>query len=1198
MLLSVIPMTVSAADASVDAPLTLTYIGTNCTTDAADGNAKMLLDGKTNTKWCTKHALPLTITFRTDGKTVVKSMQLYSANDTSDANWAGRNWKAWSLYGWDASNGWVEIQSWSDEKPQTTYGECSTYAITNDTAYDKYQLEISANWGGDAKGFTAQMAEMKLIGNAENQTTYTVTYNSNGGSTVSSATGRTTLPTLPVPTKSEFDFIGWYTDEALTKEAKAGDAISQDTTLYARWGNKTSALALTYVDSNSINFDSDTGNAKMLLDGKIDTKWCTTHSLPLTLEFSTATNTVVKSMELYAANDTYVSSLQGRNWKSWILYGLDASGAWVEIQSWSNQTPTITYGQCSTFSISNNISYNKYQLVISANKGGTETTNTVQMAEMKLYGYNQSYAITYELNGGTNGDNPVSYTYGTGVASFANATRDGYLFDGWYDAAEDGNKITTVSSTATGDKTLYAHWSRDYGTNANYYKAYDVVVSKDGISFKFLLDQTGHGGDKAFVRCNMQFRTGNSSTDPLSAFPNGKGYYYESAGTLNMENGQGTLDIDRTENIVTITINSNEIDVSDFLTAEKPYLWLYVRPCWWKDALDGNTTQGTAYYNDIVYLGKYSSNTNFQNGIEEYAGTVTIDSGITNGTVSVTKATKFEGEKVVLNVTPDTGYLVDTVPYTPAGGTATAITETDGVYSFTMPNSDVTVNATFVSNTYVVKVVKSDSTTNYYTSLSEAVNNSASGDTIVMLSSSVGNITIPSDKVLTLDLNGFVLKGDGTSSVITNNGTLTIKDSKPTAVHKYVVGSDGLWTWNDSADGTAIALENLTAYATASNVIAVKGGAITGGVATDGGGVYNTGTLTMSSGNIVGCKASSHGGGVANIPNTNATFAMTGGAIIGCIGHNGGGVSNDDGRSFTMSDTALISNCMATYVGGGVCSTGTFNMNGGTIADCEVKSDSNYGGGVCNGDNGTFTMAGGTITRCKTSANNGGGVVSSGIFTITGGTISDCTAVGDGGGVRIDDKGSFTMTGGTIKNCTSNGNGGGIHIAGTIPTVTIGGSAVITGNKKGSAANNIYLPSGKTVSVNAPTSMNVGVTTATAPTAGNPVAVTSAKDADYSNYFTSDNVSYAVICDGTAGDRQVKLSVDYKAKTVKSDGTTNYYTSLSDAISNAESGDTVVMLVSYNGNITIPQGKDITLDLNGFTLTTDNAKVQLPTTVL
>ncbi len=63
--------------------------------------------------------------------------------------------------------------------------------------------------------------------------------------------------------------------------------------------------------------------------------------------------------------------------------------------------------------------------------------------------------------------------------------------------------------------------------------------------------------------------------------------------------------------------------------------------------------------------------------------------------------------------------------------------------------------------------------------LQEAINNAASGDVIKLGKVFNESITIPADKNITLDLNGKTLTGAGEKGVaaITNNGTLTIKDS-------------------------------------------------------------------------------------------------------------------------------------------------------------------------------------------------------------------------------------------------------------------------------------------------------------------------------------------------------------------------------------------------------------------------------------
>ena len=72
----------------------------------------------------------------------------------------------------------------------------------------------------------------------------------------------------------------------------------------------------------------------------------------------------------------------------------------------------------------------------------------------------ETYTIDYVLNEGTNPTkNPTTYTYGEGVQSFADATKSGFTFGGWYSDPEFKNKVESISTTDTGNKTLYAKWT-------------------------------------------------------------------------------------------------------------------------------------------------------------------------------------------------------------------------------------------------------------------------------------------------------------------------------------------------------------------------------------------------------------------------------------------------------------------------------------------------------------------------------------------------------------------------------------------------------------------------------------------------------------------------------------------------------------------------------------------------------------------
>lgn len=204
---------------------------------------------------------------------------------------------------------------------------------------------------------------------------------------------------------------------------------------------------------------------------------------------------------------------------------------------------------------------------------------------------------------------------------------------------------------------------------------------------------------------------------------------------------------------------------------------------------------------------------------------------------------------------------------------------------------------------------------------------------------------------VTLDLNGFVLQHenrDANDSVIQmDSGTLTLVDSNPDAIHKFVKEATGLWTLNENA-GTEI----------------VKGGVITGGIGRE-----------HSFSSVYGSISENGGGGV--FINQDASFVMEGGNIVGCsaVGeHNtAGGVLVARSASFVMK-AGKIAGCTAARGGGvyvadrdGDYALGSFTMNGGTIEWCVAYGSAAYddGGGVNN--LGSFTMNGGTIRSAHNS---------------------------------------------------------------------------------------------------------------------------------------------------------------------------------------------------------------------------------------
>ena len=216
---------------------------------------------------------------------------------------------------------------------------------------------------------------------------YTLTYDSEGGSSCSSKTGYydETWGNLCTPTREGYVFAGWYTgDDGTGTQVTSSTTVSGDLTVHAKWSvNK---YTLTYVVTNGEGCDGQTK------EGIYGSTW----------------------------GDLCTPSRVGYTFNGWFT---SPAGNGTKITS--NSTVT-----------------------------GNQTVYASWNA-------NASYTITYYLDGGTNhSSNPTSYTYGIGVSSFYEPTKSGYTFKGWHSTPQwtSSTEITSISSTATGNKELFAAW--------------------------------------------------------------------------------------------------------------------------------------------------------------------------------------------------------------------------------------------------------------------------------------------------------------------------------------------------------------------------------------------------------------------------------------------------------------------------------------------------------------------------------------------------------------------------------------------------------------------------------------------------------------------------------------------------------------------------------------------------------------------
>lgn len=239
---------------------------------------------------------------------------------------------------------------------------------------------------------------------------YTITFNAYTGQFADQSTTTTlmtdasgVLQSLPTtPTKSGYNFVGWYTDANAGDLVQVGHAFTSDAMLYARWTPDYST-PVEYTISFYLNDGVNTG------------------------VYSTITTTdsygyhVLASLPVQPTRDGY-----------------DFAGWFTETSGGTKIELLITnfYGDCPVYA-----QWTSQQVPVTG------------------------YTVTFDANGGTlTGDATMTTDANGNLGSLPSAPSwEGYTFTGWFDAAIGGNEITTGTSF-TANTTVYAQWTANGDT--------------------------------------------------------------------------------------------------------------------------------------------------------------------------------------------------------------------------------------------------------------------------------------------------------------------------------------------------------------------------------------------------------------------------------------------------------------------------------------------------------------------------------------------------------------------------------------------------------------------------------------------------------------------------------------------------------------------------------------------------------------
>ena len=344
---------------------------------------------------------------------------------------------------------------------------------------------------------------------------YTITFESNGGSTVTALTGDyQTLITKPTnPIKVGYTFVDWYLEPAFTTPYVFNTMGSSNITLYAKW----------QINTYTVTFESNQGSAVPAILTEYNTAitqpndptkightfggWYSDQTMTVPFVFTTL---ITQDLTLYAkwnvnsytmtfnsmggspinpVTQPYGSQItvpnpakEGYDFAGWYtsdtyttLYTVTTmpDGSMTVYAKWTASPYTITFdsnGGTAVTAITAN-----YSDVVTKPENPTKmghtfvdwysdsalTTafvfNTMPVGGATLFAKwtVNEYTITFVVSGGTE-ITPMVAGYDT-VITAPTTTKPGYVFQGWYTEAELNNAYTFDKMGAS-DMTLYAKW--------------------------------------------------------------------------------------------------------------------------------------------------------------------------------------------------------------------------------------------------------------------------------------------------------------------------------------------------------------------------------------------------------------------------------------------------------------------------------------------------------------------------------------------------------------------------------------------------------------------------------------------------------------------------------------------------------------------------------------------------------------------
>ncbi len=415
-------------------------------------------------------------------------------------------WTSWQCMGfayklaWDISG--TNAHYWNisynkDSINTVKAGDCIRY---NNDGHTVFVIGVSGdtvtvaecNWGANCiikwdrtiskstlkSSFTWRRSSDAIVIQGGGDITYTVAFNANGGSTPEASrqvTAGSQYGALPIPAKEGYNFTGWYTLQSGGTLVDASSVCYSNTTLYARWEEKT----------YNITYDSNSGNDEIRNLPRPQVK---KHFSTLTLSISVdPTRTNYKF--LYWCADKYGAGTQYTSRDR----SFDVNADTVLYAIWEGNEYNLKFiangGSCDVSSKKVRFGSPLGELPVPTRTGydfqgwytksdsGEQVTEATVLDSVNLTVYahwaTAQYTITYDSNGGGNVPSSQIKTYGQSInLSTLQPTRSGFKFLHYNTRPDDSGTVYMPGAAFYEESStvLYAIWERNKYTvefNAN-----------------------------------------------------------------------------------------------------------------------------------------------------------------------------------------------------------------------------------------------------------------------------------------------------------------------------------------------------------------------------------------------------------------------------------------------------------------------------------------------------------------------------------------------------------------------------------------------------------------------------------------------------------------------------------------------------------------------------------------------------------